>query len=278
MGKELKNISGQKFNSLTAIKRVESSSKEIKYLFKCDCGNEKIIFKNAVVNGKTKSCGCLSNKKVRERFFKDLSGKVFGRLKVIEMHHTTRLGIYWTCDCVCGNKCVVLTTKLTNGNTVSCGCKRRETISNIEEINKSHEKSNTKLYKIYLGMKSRCYNKNSPKYNMYGGRGIKICKEWLDNFLNFYNWAIENGYSDELSIDRINVDGNYEPNNCRWASPKEQANNTRKTVFISYKGKTRPASEWSEITGIPQSTLTRRKRDGWSDEECIETKIGKKRA
>lgn len=274
---ESENIIGKKFNRLTAIERIYDNSKYVKYLFECECGNKKIIAKHSVVNGLTKSCGCLSNEKTKQRSFKNLKGKIFGRLTVISPHHTTRLGTYWNCKCECGNECIILTTKLSNGHTTSCGCRKKELNKVISEINKTHELSNSRIYGIYRGMISRCYKKYSSSYERYGGRGITICQEWLDDFMNFYNWSMENGYQDGLSIDRIDSNGNYEPNNCRWSTSKEQANNTRATVFLTYKGETKSASEWSEITGIRRNTITRRKRDGWTDEECLSIKNDKKR-
>lgn len=270
--KETDNIVGMKFNRLTALERVDDERRGIRYLFLCDCGKEKIILKNAVVNGRTKSCGCLSNEKVKERCFKDLTGKTFGRLTAIQPQKTSRLGTYWLCRCECGNECVVLTSKLSSGHTISCGCRVSEIKSKISEVNKTHAKSNTKLYNIYQGILARCYKKYSSSYERYGGRGITMCDEWKNDFMSFYNWAIDNGYSEKLSIDRIDTNGNYCPENCRWATAKEQANNTRKTVFLTYKGETKPASEWSEIVGISQSSLTQRKRKGWTDEECLTIK------
>jgi hypothetical protein len=277
MNAESKNIIGMKFNRLTAIERVYDKSGYIKYLFKCDCGKEKIIKKYSVLNGSTKSCGCLSDETVRKRCFKDLTGQVFGRLTAYSPHHTTRVGTYWNCKCICGNECIVLTTKLSNGHTTSCGCKKEETKQKLSNLNKTHELSNSRLYKIYRGMISRCYKDYSSNYDRYGGRGITICQEWLDDFMNFYNWAMENGYSDDLSIDRIDPNGIYCPENCRWANAKKQANNTRSTIFLTYKGETKPASEWSEITGINRNAITRRKRNGWTDEECLTIKIGERR-
>lgn len=209
--------------------------------------------------------------------FKDLTGEVFGRLSVISPHHSTRLGTYWNCKCICGNECVVLTTKLSNGHTTSCGCRKEEIKHGISNLNKTHKLSNSRIYGIYRGMISRCYKKYSNNYNIYGGRGIAICQEWLDDFMNFYNWSMANGYSDELTIDRIDVNGNYCPENCKWSTAKEQANNTRSTVFLTYNGKTKSASEWSKITGISRNTITRRKRSGWTDEECLTIKAGEKR-
>ena len=118
-------------------------------------------------------------------------------------------------------------------------------------------------------MKYRCYYQNHPSYKNYGGRGITVCQEWLDDFMNFYNWSMANGYSDELTIDRIDVNGNYEPNNCRWATRKEQQNNMRNNVFLEANGERHTISEWSEITGINRSTISNRLRRGKSIKEAI---------
>ena len=139
--------------------------------------------------------------------------------------------------------------------------------------------SSTRLYRIYKKMYRRCYKPKTKWFENYGGRGITICQEWLgeQGFENFAKWSMKNGYADNLSIDRKDNDKGYSPDNCRWASAKEQANNTRSTVFLTYKGETKSASEWSEITGIRQDTLTMRKRNGWSDEECIEIPLNSRR-
>ena len=121
-------------------------------------------------------------------------------------------------------------------------------------------------------MKNRCNNPNEPRYSDYGGRGITVCQEWLDDFMNFYNWAMENGYSDELSIDRINNDKGYSPDNCRWSTKKEQANNTRTSHNITYKGQTKTLTEWSEILGLSFHLLSNRiNKYGWSIERAFET-------
>jgi hypothetical protein len=133
---------------------------------------------------------------------------------------------------------------------------------------------NTRLYKIWLEMRRRCNCENQTEYENYGGRGITVCDEWngKDCFVNFYNWAMANGYSDNLTIDRIDVNGNYEPSNCRWATYLQQANNTRANIFLTYHGKTQTMADWAREIGINYTTFQRRiKYYGWSVEKAIET-------
>lgn len=245
---------------------------------KCDCGNETDVFSGNLTKGLTKSCGC-QHKNKHPNNFVDLTGKRFGRLVVKEMSETKNWKVYWKCVCDCGNTKDILSSRLISGKTKSCGCLRTETAVKRSE---KHNLRCKRIYSIYCTMKARCCNPNNAEYHNYGGRGITVCPEWLgeNGVENFAKWAYANGYDEnadygQCTIDRIDVNGNYEPSNCRWATQKQQMRNTRYTVFLTYNGETKSASEWSEITGIKQSTLTGRKRKGWSDKDCIEIPVRK---
>lgn len=197
-----------------------------------------------------------------------------------EDHITTGGNRYtqWLCNCECGNQVVSRTAYIKSGNTKSCGCltslraKQHIKILNQQQI--THNNSNDRLYGIWINMKHRCNNINDPRYDDYGGRGISICDEWVHSYENFRDWSISNGYSEYLSIDRIDVNGNYEPSNCRWATNKEQQNNMRSNRFLTYNGETHTISEWAEITGINKSTISKRiNRSSWPIERALTTTI-----
>lgn len=207
--------------------------------------------------------------------WKNLTGKKFGRLTVIKEAGTTQdRRKLWECICECGNITIVRSQTLLNGSTKSCGCLRKELASTRNKIiNTVHGKSYTRIYKIWGGMKSRCLCKNNNSYKLYGGRGIKICAEWECSFIAFYYWAISSGYKDYLSIDRINDNGDYEPNNCRWANRTTQQNNMRSNHLITFHGDTLTLSEWARKINIPYSTILNRAFRSWSVERMLTTPL-----
>lgn len=198
----------------------------------------------------------------------DIIGKKFGKLVVIKRVENTNQGrSKWLCQCDCGNLKSIIGYDLISGKTKSCGCIRKEKSKERGLANIKHNKTNTRLYKIWSGMKSRCYYIKNIAYKDYGGRGIKIYDEWKKDFVNFYNWAINNGYNDNLTIDRIDVNGNYEPNNCRWVTIKVQENNRRNNKIIKYKENFYTLSELAEKLNISSATLNWRLNHNWNEEE-----------
>ena len=158
--------------------------------------------------------------------------------------------IMYHCKCDCGTERDVISGSLSKGQSKSCGCLQREWAKNGDGFRR-HSMTGSRLHRIWKNMHTRCFNTNNYKYKNYGGRGITICEDWLgkDGFMNFYNWSIANGYDDSLTIDRIDVDGNYEPSNCRWATWDEQSKNKTTSRKITVNGITKTVAEWSDMIG-----------------------------
>ena len=197
----------------------------------------------------------------------DMTGERFGKVTVIKRaSEYAETPVKWLCICECGKEFVTTSGRLKRGATKSCGCSRYEFISNANRI---HGMSKTRIHRTWSHMIERCTCKTHKQYMDYGGRGITVCKDWLD-FITFYNWAMENGYEHNLTIDRIDVNGNYEPSNCRWTDSYTQQNNTRKTIKLTIDGVTKSLSEWSAATGINKITLHGRYRRGLRGKDLIE--------
>ena len=210
------DLSGHKFGRLTVIKFAHRKNSKRYWLCLCDCGQSKITTYNNLAYGQAKSCGCLKDQRA------DIAGKKFGRLTVLNFISVDKgRNSRWLCLCDCGNSKIICQAALSRGSTKSCGCLNREI---AKERKLTHGKSSTKEYETWANMLGRCLNRTHPSYNNYGGRGIKVCEQWL-KFENFY--ADMGDKPEGLSIDRINNDGNYELGNCRWATKSEQAYNRR---------------------------------------------------
>lgn len=198
-------------------------------------------------------CGNYHVEKRSNRFI-DRTGQKYGRLTVIKFIGITegkKKRSIWLCKCDCGNQKEILGERLASGKTQSCGCLNKEI--NIKKSTK-HGLSNTKIYFVWKAMISRCYNKRNPNYKNYGKRGIEVFKDWHE-LKNFYQWAMNNGYDENLEIERIDNNGNYEPNNCKWATRKEQTRNTRKNVNVEINGIIKTIAEWAEENGYKNSTI-----------------------
>lgn len=204
--------------------------------------------------------------------FNDLTGQRFGRLVAIERVGTAKDGqAQWLCQCDCGNTTVVRAGDLRRGNTQSCGCLQKEYMES--DWNKTHGLAHTRIYKIWSDMKARCSNPKDTHFREYGARGITVCQEWQDDFMTFYNWSMTNGYTNELTLDRIDNNKGYSPNNCKYATRREQANNRRSNHFLTFNNETHSLSDWSRIMGIKYNALRNRIRRNWSIERALTTPV-----
>ena len=200
---------------------------------------------------------------------KNLKGKVFGRLTVLSFSHTNKnRHSIWDCECCCGNRVKVLTGKLTTGQTKSCGCLQKERAS---DANSTHRLRHHALYVVWANIKARCLNENSPAFQYYGGRGITLFDPWINNFKLFFDWALENGYKDGLTIERINNDDGYSPSNCTFIPQSEQCNNKRSTRYLTFNGVKMPLYKWAANVNLSAKCLAARLKYGWSVEKALTT-------
>lgn len=196
----------------------------------------------------------------------DLSGKNFDRLTAIRsVGQDRRRNMLWLCQCKCGRWCVVAATSLTTGKKRSCGCLIDEA---RRKSTRKHGMTHTPIWGVWQGMLGRCRRKSGRDFENYVKRGVSVCEEWMA-FENFYRWAIDAGYKSGLTIERIDVNKGYYPENCKWATWTEQARNRRNNSLVTINGETRPLIVWSEINGIPYHTVTSRIARGWSREDAV---------
>lgn len=199
-------------------------------------------------------------------------GDKFGRLTVIDDAGIVKAKRRYLCSCSCGSQLVVLMDSLLRGKTKSCGCLRKEITA---ENHIRHGQRSSRLYGIWRNMKSRCLNPNATRFENHGGRGITLCDDWM-SFESFYNWAINNGYQDNLTIERVDNDGGYCPENCKWGTNYDQQRNKRNNHFIEFNGERKTLKEWSEILGLSYSALILRlNRLKWSVDKAFTTPVRK---
>lgn len=264
------DLTGRRFGKLF-VECAERQANDYQTIWRCrcECGNICYVRGYALTSGKTKSCGCARYTASRFRF-KDLTGQRFGYLTLVEFDHRGEdYKSYFRAKCDCGKEIVVQGYQLTSGHTKSCGCKKGEMNG---EVHKKHNRSGSRIYRIWQGIKNRCLNTQLKVYPLYGGRGITIFDEWLgeNGFQAFYDWAMANGYKENLSIDRIDNDMGYFPENCRWVSMKIQANNTRRNVTYEYNGERLTISEMATKYNVPYKLLYKRLHNfGWSVNEAV---------
>lgn len=205
----------------------------------------------------------------RRKVVLDLKGKRFGRWTVLKLDEEKTEKVRWICECDCGSVKSVLRCSLRSGRSISCGCHRKEFLS---ELKKGHGLTNTRLHNIWGNMKSRC---NDREDDRYGGRGIKVCQEWENDFLSFFNWSLKNGYKENLTIDRIDNDGDYKPSNCRWVTREVQNNNTSLNVVVEVNGEVLTLAEISKKYNIGYSAIHHRYRSGKRGIDLIREPRGK---
>lgn len=257
------DLTNEKFGKLTAREYVGNS----KWLCECECGGKTVSYAYNLKKGNSKSCGCTNRAKQ-----KDLLNKRIGKLVAIKFLKSTKSKkARWLCKCDCGNFIEVQTSNLCNGSTVSCGCHKSSLTS---ARNTTHGKTNTPEYNSWNSMVRRCTDPKSSGYEYYGGRGIKVCDRWM-KYDNFYK-DMHPSYEEGLTIDRIDVNGDYEPSNCKWSSMKEQVINRRCTKMYTYNGETMTLMDWARKTGIKQQTLYSRINNyGYSIEKALTEKVKK---
>lgn len=257
-----KNIAGQRFGSLTALEYVRSSNGAI-WSFACDCGKLTEQKSSVVIHGRVKSCGC-SHEQAKLTSTIPIGYVFQSGLTVVRHPESGGKDTPWEFLCYCGAKFSALISNVRKGNTRSCGCRKRKVSA---DMCRTHGKSSTSEYCIWQNMVRRCHDENNPAYHNYGGRGVTVCERWhtFENFFADMGVRPPGG-----TLDRTNNDLGYSPENCRWASRKEQARNQRTNRSIEINGVSKLVCEWAEISGVSASLLIARKfKFNWPDSDLL---------
>ena len=258
---KLIDLTGQRFGRLTVLRKIESRKSpcgqtKVMWECRCDCGNITQSTSVDLKRYKIPSCGCAMKEVRKSTRMIDLVGQRFGRLVVTERVENSKDGqAKWKCKCDCGNECIAFGNNLRRGHTASCGCYVSE---NTTRMKTKHGFRHTRIYDVLCHMKDRCYNEKNQSYERYGGRGITICPEWMNDPASFCQWAYENGYREDAeygedTIERIDNNKGYSPENCRIAPIKEQSNNRRNNLFIEHNGERKTLAQWRDFFGMTQS-------------------------
>lgn len=256
---------GNKYGHLTIL-GLANTEQPIKYLScLCDCGNQTIKPQFKVLNGTVTTCGKCKFKLVQ-------IGDKYGKWCVVGSSIKSHGRIKWLCQCSCEKHTIRYVDEYTlkSGKSTCCGCGKRQII--IPKSRCKYNEDEKRLYRIWQKMKERCNNPSNKDFKDYGARGICICNEWDNNFENFKDWALANGYDNSLSIDRIDVNKKYEPSNCRWVNQLTQCNNKRNNICFEYEGVVHTATEWGRILNINPNNMYRYYHKGLTLEEIIKKK------
>ncbi len=255
----MRSLVNKRFGHWVVLAEIKEKRKRATVLCLCDCGTKKEVGRYPIINGHTKSCGACKSQ--------DITNKRFGRWLVTGENPTNKKVAICLCDC--GTEREVLKFSLLNGDSKSCGCYQKE-----HPARKTHGKTKHPLYGIWCHMKNRCADKN---YEAYGGRGITVCSEWINDFQSFYDWAIKNNYKKGLTIERSNVNKGYSVLNCSWIPLKEQNRNKRVSLYVTYEKERILLIELCEQLKIPYKLIWERLfKLNWDLERAITTKPQKR--
>lgn len=268
MGKKIEMV-GKRFGRLTVIREAGKVRGEYTWLCQCDCGNQTVVLGWPLRSGRTKSCGCYLKDFAKGQTWRreDLTGRRFGRLTVLSLAGKSKAGnLRWHCLCDCGNTVDVEAGNLKRDYFHSCGCYNKEF---LQGLTKTHGGTKDKLFRIWSYMKERCLNPHHKSWKRYGGRGIKVCDEWVSDYESFKNFALANGWREGLQIDRIDNDGNYEPNNVAFITPKENANKRGNNVYVEIRGCRMTVAEAARKYGLCYQVVWNRYRAGKTGEDLL---------